>query len=127
MPADIEHNISQPMREAKQRELEYGCDARQETRLDLIHRYLHLTKTIMPALAQTRSKDWPVHNDHCFQRIVLDTVCGGVWYNHVPRPAYKHLSLEQAQHAVQICGNIIAGSADLAALNRSSLVWRGKL
>ena len=55
MPTDIEHAISQQVREAKQRELDYDCDVRQETRLDLIHRYLHLTRTIMPALAQTRS------------------------------------------------------------------------
>jgi hypothetical protein len=126
MPTDIEQAISQQVHEAKQRELEYDCDVRQETRLDLIHRYLHLTKTVMPALAQTRSNIWPVHNDHCFQRIVLDAVCGGVWYDHVSRPAYRHLSLEQAERAVRICEDIIAGGADLADLNQKSLSWRGK-
>ena len=126
MPTDIEHAISQQVREAEQRELDYDCDARQETRLDLIQRYLHLTKTIMPALAQTPTNIWPVQNDHCFQRIVLDAVCGGVWYDHVSRPAYSHLSLEQAQRAVQICEDIIAGRSDLADLNQKSLSWRGK-
>ena len=126
MPTDIEHAISQQVREAEQRELDYDCDVRQETRLDLIHRYLHLTQTVMPALAQTRSNIWPVQNDHCFQRIVLDAVCGGVWYDHVSRPAYRHLSLEQAQRAVQICEDIIAGRSDLADLNQKSLSWRGK-
>ena len=126
MPTDVEHAISQQVRKAKQRELDYDCDVRQETRLDLIHRYLHLTRTVMPAIAQTRSNIWPVQNDHCFQRIILDTVCGGVWYNHVSRPAYRHLSLEQAQRAVQICEDIIAGRSDLADLNQKSLSWRGK-
>ena len=40
---------------------------------------------------------------------------------------YLDLSLEQAEHAVMICESIIAGSADLADLNRQSLAWRGKL
>ena len=127
MPTDIEHAISQQVREAEQRELDYDCDVRQETRLDLIQRYLRLTKTIMPALAQTPTNIWPVQNDHCFQRIILDAVCGGVWYNHISRPAYRHLSLEQAQCAVQKCEDIIFGRADLADLNRQSLSWRGKL
>ena len=126
MPTDIEHAISQQVREAKQRELDYDCDVRQETRLDLIQRYLHLTRTVMPALAQTPTNIWPVQNDHCFQRIILDAVCGGVWYDHVSRPAYRHLSLEQAQRAVQICEDIIAGRSDLADLNQKSLSWRGK-
>jgi hypothetical protein len=103
------------------------CDADHQTRSALIHRYLHLTQTVLPALAQAPSNQWPVRNDHCFQRIVLDAVCGGVWYDHVARPAYRHLSLEQAQHAVHICEAIIANSVDLAGLNRQSLSWRGKL
>jgi hypothetical protein len=126
MPTDIDRTISQQAHEAKQRELAGDCGARQETRLDLIQRYLHLTRTIMPALAQKRSDKWPVRNDHCFQRIVLDAVCGGVWYDFVSRPAYRHLNLEQAQRAVHICKDIIAGRVDLADLNQKSLSWRGK-
>lgn len=93
----------------------------------LIARYRHLTGTVMPALVASGRVMWPVHNDHCFQRIVLDTVCGGVWYDHIARPAYRHLTDDQAQHAVQLCEAIIAGTADLAELNRHSLTWRGKL
>ena len=93
---------------------------------DLVSRYSVLTKETMPQLARTSHTHWPVRNDHCFQRIVLDAVCGGVWYDHVARPAYKHLSREQAIHAVALCEDIIAGEADLAALNAKSLVWRGK-
>jgi hypothetical protein len=107
--------------------MKHDGDASQKTRLELIQCYLHLTRTVMPALAQTPSNQWPVRNDHCFQRIVLDAVCGGVWYDFVSRPAYQHLSLEQAHRAVEICENIIGGREDLAVLNRQSLSWRGKL
>ena len=91
-----------------------------------IAQYLHLTRTVMPALAQTSKRHWPVRNDHCFQRIVLDTICGGVGYDHIARPAYKHLSQAQATLAVQLCQQIIEDMADLKALNQQSLAWRGK-
>jgi len=94
---------------------------------DLVTHYAVLTKETMPELARTTHRHWPVRNDHCFQRIVLDTVCGGVWYDHLARPAYKHLARAQAMQAVSLCTDIIDGTADLNALNKQSLVWRGKL
>lgn len=97
------------------------------TKIDVINRYRHLTGTIMPDLARSGKTEWPVRNDHCFQRIVLDAVCNGVWYDYIARPAYKHLSAAQALRAVQLCEDIISGRADLADLNWKSLTWRGKL
>lgn len=99
----------------------------QDEPTDFVARYRHLTGTVMPALASDAAIGWPVHNDHCFQRIVLDAICGGVWYDHIARPAYKHLSIEQARRAVQLCEAIIAGTADLTDLNQKSLSWRNKL
>lgn len=93
----------------------------------IIARYLHLTRVVMPAIAQEKSRHWPVRNDHCFQRIVLDTICAGVWYDFIKRPAYKNISREQAKSAVLLCEDIIEGRADLVALNQKSLAWRGKL
>ncbi len=93
----------------------------------MIARYRHLTGIVMPELALDRSRKWPVVNDHCFQRIVLDAVCEGVWYDHIQRPAYKNLTYAQASKAVTLCEAILDGSADLTALNRQSLLWRGKL
>ena len=95
-------------------------------RAEYIDRYLHLTRLVMPSMAAEKTRDWPVRNDHCFQRIVLDAISGGVWYDHIARPAYKHLSLHQAEQAVQLCEAIISGSANLAELNRNSLSWRAK-
>ena len=93
---------------------------------DLIERYLKLTKEVMPKMARDNVFQWPVQNDHCFQRIVLDNICNGSWYEHLERPAYKHLSRDQALKAVKLCEDVISGNADLNALNRQSLIWRGK-
>lgn len=92
-----------------------------------VARYLHLTETVMPTLALQEMRHWPVRNDHCFQRIVLDTLCNGVWYDHIARPARQHLDQAQAVAAVRLCEAIIAGEIDLTVLNRQSLAWRGKL
>ena len=93
---------------------------------DLVSRYMVLTKEIMPHLARTSHRHWPVRNDHCFQRIVLDAHCGGIWYDHLRRPAYKNLTHDQATNAVDLCNNIILGDPDLEVFNRHSLKWRGK-
>ena len=97
------------------------------TSADKVAEYLHLTRQVLPDLARANRSGWPVENDHCFQRIVLDTICGGVWYHALGRPAYKHLTEAQAGAAVQLCQQIIAGTADIWALNRQSLRWRGKM
>jgi hypothetical protein len=115
-------NPSPPLEDKMQR----SFDLPQTTHLALIEQYLHLTRTVMPALAQTSKRHWPIRNDHCFQRIVLDTICGGVWYDHIARPAYRHLSQAQAAEAVQLCDQIIAEVTDLNVLNGQSLSWRGK-
>ena len=93
----------------------------------LIATYMHLTKEVLPSMARSDRTNWPVSEDHCFQRIVLDNVCGGVWYEHFDRPAYKHLTKDQAHRAVEICRDIADGRVNLKKLNQQSLIWRGKL
>jgi hypothetical protein len=96
------------------------------TRATLEQRWLALTRETMPALAAERG--WPVRNDHCFQRILLDNAVGGVWYDAIPRrPAYRHADAALLTRAVDLGEAVLVGSADLAALNRQSLAWRGKL
>ena len=57
-------------------------------------------------------RNWPISEDHCFQRI--DHICGGVWYEYLDRPAYKSLTKDQAQRAVKLCQSDIAnGHKDL--------------
>ncbi|WP_019515913.1 hypothetical protein [Sphingomonas sp. Mn802worker] len=95
------------------------------TRHALEQRWLTLTRETMPALSASRG--WPVRNDHCFQRILLDTAVGGVWYAAIPkRPAYAHADTALLTSAVELGEAVIAGEADLVILNRQSLAWRGK-
>jgi hypothetical protein len=92
----------------------------------LVEQYLIMTREVMPKMSREATNKWPVKNDHCFQRIVLDSVCRGVWYESIERPAYKHLNYAQAKLAVKLCDEIIAGEVDLSELNIQSLIWRGK-
>jgi len=88
-------------------------------------RWLDLTRREMPALAVARG--WPVRADHCFQRILLDNAFDGVWYDHVAgRPAFAHADSVALARAVALGEAAIAGTVDLAELNRRSLDWRGK-
>jgi len=85
--------------------------------------WLTLTRETLPGLAAERR--WPVRADHCFQRILLDTVTGGVWYDAIPgRPAYRHLPDALLDEALRLARGAIAGTVDLAALNTRSLTWR---
>lgn len=88
-------------------------------------RWLRLTREALPGLA--RGRGWPVVADHCFQRILLDHAVGGRWYDHVAgRPAYRHIAEDALARAVALGEAAAAGEADLAPLNRQSLIWRGK-
>lgn len=94
-------------------------------RASLEARWLDLTRRVLPSLASERG--WPVRADHCFQRILLDNAFGGRWYDFVPRrPAYAHADAAALAHAVALGEAAVAGTVDLADLNRRSLVWRGK-
>ncbi len=50
-----------------------------DSRKALEQDWLRLTRETLPALALARG--WPVRADHCFQRILLDNVFGGRWYD----------------------------------------------
>ncbi|WP_093333075.1 GCN5-related N-acetyltransferase [Sphingomonas rubra] len=98
---------------------------RTDDRTALEAAWLHLTRVELPALAAER--EWPVRADHCFQRILLDHAVNGRWYDHIAdRPAYRHLDAVRLAAAIALGRDVIAGRADLAALNRQSLRWRGK-
>lgn len=95
-------------------------------RAELEARWLDLTRNVLPGLAAARG--WPVRNDHCFQRILLDAVCGGRWYDHVPgRPAYRAIDEARLTGAIRLAEQVARDEADLPALNAQSLAWRGKV
>ncbi len=92
-------------------------------RSTLERQWLELTTARLPAAAFGRG--WPIHRDHCFQRVLWDNACGGVWYDHIlGRPAYRCASDAQLAAAIALGEAALAGSADLAALNAQSLAWR---
>lgn len=95
-----------------------------ESRAALEHRWLGLTRERMPAAA---GPHWPVRHDHCFQRILLDAACGGVWYDTIlGRPAYRHAPEEVLRRAVDLGEAVLGGRMDLVELNARSLEWRGQ-
>ena len=91
----------------------------------LVAEWFELTRVRMPACASARG--WPVRFDHCFQRILLDNAVGANWSEHIAAPAYKKAPDRVLNDAIKLGEDCLAGSADLAALNRNSLEWRGKL
>ena len=89
-------------------------------------RWRDLTDRVLPEAARGRA-DWPVRLNHCFQRILLDHATGGCWYDAIPdRPAYAHAPDVVLDRAIALGEEVLAGRADLRALNRQSLAWRGK-
>ncbi|WP_243144793.1 hypothetical protein [Litoreibacter roseus] len=94
-------------------------------RADIEMRWLELTKITLPEVAGGR--DWPIKFDHCFQRVLLDNACDGVWYDHIEgRPAYKWASDATLVRAIKLGQAVLVGSEDLVDLNNKSLDWRGK-
>lgn len=88
--------------------------------------WLSLMRERLPRAAASRP-DWPIRLDHCFGRVILDTVCGRPWPEVVRRPAWRNLDGRRLRAAVALGEAVLAGEADLRALNRRSLELRGKI
>lgn len=93
----------------------------------LRQRYRDTVFRDLPAAAR-EGEGWPVTEDHCFARIVLDAVFEDVWYDHVDgEPAYEHLSPAELRRAISVAEAMLErGPAHAAALNRASLRYRGE-
>jgi hypothetical protein len=88
--------------------------------------WLNLTRKNLPEVALQRG--WPIRQDHCFQRIILDNVCAGPWTAKIARkPAYRHAPDAMLEAAVNLATDVLDGKADLSAMNLKSLAWRHKL
>jgi len=85
----------------------------------------------LPSLARAKhptQPHWPVHLDHCFARIILDTVVGidTPWTSKLNSPAVKNMDALQLRKCVALGEAIAGGKVDLVALDERSLVVRGK-
>jgi hypothetical protein len=97
-------------------------------RAALLTRYRELVLAELPRRA--REQGWPVTEDHCFGRIVLDGAVGGRWYDVLDRrrsPAFAQLDDARLAAAVALAERIAAeGDPLLRELDARSLAWRGK-
>jgi hypothetical protein len=97
-------------------------------RAALLARYRELVLAELPRRA--REHGWPVTEDHCFGRIVLDGAVGGRWYDVLDRrrsPAFEQLDDVQLARAVDLAERMVAEGVPLVLeLDARSLTWRGK-
>ena len=97
-------------------------------RAALLARYRELVLAELPRRA--RELGWPVTEDHCFGRIVLDGAVGGRWYDVLDRrrsPAFEQLDDEQRARAVDLAERMMTDGEPLVReLDARSLTWRGK-
>lgn len=91
---------------------------------ELVETWFDLTRNRMPAAA--RERGWPVHLDHCFQRILLDNAVEAAWRTQIAAPAWRNASDAILGRAVALGEAALRAEADLAELNDKSLGWRGK-
>ncbi|WP_036487116.1 hypothetical protein [Myxosarcina sp. GI1] len=92
-------------------------------------KYLRLVNEELPA--QAKQREFPVSLNHCFARIILDNLFNCCWYEVIDRKqgaAYKQLSSEQLEKAIEIAEDIIdKPDSYVRQLNQNSLRWRNKL
>ena len=89
---------------------------------DLRERYLDLVNRRLPAAA--RQRPYPVRFNHCFARIILDTLFEDVWYRHLAKPAYKHLTTAQLEAAIALGHGFLTDPQTCFRANQASLQYR---
>ncbi|CAG8950055.1 hypothetical protein HYFRA_00008287, partial [Hymenoscyphus fraxineus] len=98
---------------------------------DLQAIWKELCQKTLPAAAAAKDPSqskWPIHVDHCFARIILDTIVGidTPWKEKLKSPAYRHMTEPQLERCIELGFKILDGAVDLVALNERSLALRGK-
>ncbi|GAA3761426.1 hypothetical protein [Terriglobus aquaticus] len=91
-----------------------------------IARWKLLTEHLLPHRA--REQHWPLRLDHCFKRVCLDYAFQDVWYNHLQKPAERHITGDALARALECAEALLSDDATLLRRrNEDSLRWRGKL
>ncbi|CEH14344.1 methylated dna-protein cysteine c-terminal [Ceraceosorus bombacis] len=97
--------------------------------------YSELMNSTLPSAARSKSSSqekWPVHLNHCFLRIILDSVVGqgtAPWKEKIPdqkKAAIHQLTQEQLRECIELGHAILDGKANLVELDERSLKCRGK-
>lgn len=93
-----------------------------EERFRLIDEYFRLTSEVLPKKAT--EENWAALEEAHFQRIILDNICGGVWYGKLKEPAIMHMSKSQLKKAVRMAEDLAFDLLSFDDLNEPSLKWR---
>ncbi len=91
-------------------------------RRSLEQKYLALVELYLPQAA--RRYGWPIHEDHCFARVILDNLCGDIWYRYFKKPAYRNIPTELLEQAVQMAEQFLKEPNLLVEANQRSLSYR---
>ena len=97
-------------------------ERKQERMENLRNRYWQATGEDLPEIAESRG--WQVQETAGFQRILLDTVCKGVWYDKLKEPAIMHLSEAQLRKAVYLAEEWLSGARMIEPYDEQSHQWR---
>jgi hypothetical protein len=95
-------------------------------RYELQGRYIELTCTILPSIAEERR--WVIRDGPDYMRLVLDHLFEDCWYRHLDRRlrACKQLNTRQLTRAVALAEAIAREGEELVLqMNARSLAWRG--
>ncbi len=82
---------------------------------DLVNRQL-------PAAAKENA--WPITENHCFARILLDNALSRPWREAVRPPAWRHTPLETLQRAIDLGQDLLRNPQEIDRLNARSLHLR---
>ncbi|WP_246153917.1 GNAT family N-acetyltransferase [Methylobacterium oryzihabitans] len=85
-------------------------------------RWRRLVDERLPAAARP---GWPSSRDG-FARILLDNASGGPWRESLAPPAWANLPPARLAAALALGEAVLAGTQDLAELDRRSLAWRAR-
>lgn len=94
------------------------------TTTELTDQYLDLVNHQLPKAAA--QGDYPVRFNHCFARIILDNICGQIWYQVIDKPAYRHLTADQLKRAIALGKAFLADPQACHIANQKSLQYRSK-
>lgn len=84
-----------------------------------------LVEQTLPGLAASRG--WPIHEHHCFARVLLDNAVGRPWREAITPPAWRNAPLEVLRRAIALGEGLVSGDEDCYALNARSLAMRDRL
>lgn len=96
-------------------------------RVELEDMFLMVTGAILPSEAEEH--DYPINEDHCFQRVCYDVAYGDEWYDYVDgNPAYRNIEDSKLVKAVGAALYMMnCGCKAVERLNEKSLYWRGEI